>query len=74
VTLEGALADGPVLSDLTFATGARLAILWAKTADAPGRRVATFRFVVENSDPSLLQRVEHYLRRAGATVERRDSA
>jgi D-methionine transport system ATP-binding protein len=74
VTLEGALADRPVLSDLTFATGARLVIHWAKTAGAPGRRVATILFAVENSDPSLITRVERYLRRAGATVERQDSA
>jgi D-methionine transport system ATP-binding protein len=74
VTLEGALADRPVLSDVTFATGARLVILWAKTADAPGRRVTTILFAVENSDPGLLGRVERYLRRAGATVERQDSA
>jgi D-methionine transport system ATP-binding protein len=74
VTLEGALADRPVLSDLTFATGARLVIHWAKTASAPGRRVATILFAVENSDPSLITRVERYLRRAGATVERQHSA
>jgi ABC-type methionine transport system permease subunit len=42
--------------------------------DAPGRRVATILFAVENSDPNLIKRVGRYLRRTGATVERQGGA
>jgi D-methionine transport system ATP-binding protein len=74
VTLEGALADRPLLSDLTFATGVRPIILEARTTRAPGRSVATILFTLENADPNLIARAERYLRHAGATVVRNDDA
>jgi D-methionine transport system ATP-binding protein len=74
VTLEGALADRPVLSDLTLATGARAVVLWAKTARTPERASTTILFSIENSTPDLVARVERYLWRVGATAERFDHA
>jgi D-methionine transport system ATP-binding protein len=72
ITLEGALTDQPVLSDLTLATGARTVVVWAKTERTPERASTTILFSVENSTPELVARIERYLRRVGATAERFD--
>ena len=74
ITLEGPLAGRPLLSDLTLATGVRPIILWAKATQAGVQACTTILFEIEGSDPNLIGRVERYLLRAGATVERQLNA
>jgi hypothetical protein len=69
VTLEGELADRPVLADLTTATGTRPVILQAGTSRESGNAGATIRFSVRCPAADLVPRIDRYLTRAGAKVE-----
>jgi D-methionine transport system ATP-binding protein len=69
VTLEGALADRPVLADLTTATGARPVILQAETLRGSDNVGAAIRFSVRCPAADLVSRIDRYLTRGGAKVE-----
>jgi hypothetical protein len=69
ITLEGELADRPLLADLTSATGARPIILQAEILRRPEGVATTIFFSVYGADPDLAAKISRYLTRAGASVE-----
>ena len=69
IILEGALAERPVLAELTSETGALPVILRAKTFGESCGAVATIIFSVRAPSSDFVARVERWLKLGGATVE-----
>ena len=69
IILEGALAERPVLAELTSETGALPVILRAKTFGESCGPVATIIFSVRAPSSDFVARVERWLKLGGATVE-----
>jgi D-methionine transport system ATP-binding protein len=69
IILEGALAERPVLAELTAETGALPVILRAKTFGESCGSVATIIFSVRAPSSDFVARIERYLKLGGATVE-----